>query len=83
MNERPRPFTEIEAAEYLRVSPRTLQGWRLEKRGPAFVRLGRKVLYLQSDLDDFLLKNRNGGASREPGEAEALATLERKGFGNG
>lgn len=76
-----RPLTEPEAADYIRVKPRTLQGWRLAKRGPPFCRLGRKVLYLPRDLDDFLEKNRSGGAgnNREPGEADALAALE-KGF---
>jgi len=57
MSERPRPLTETEAADYLRVSPRTLQGWRLGKRGAVFCQLGRKVLYLPHDLDDFLDKN--------------------------
>jgi hypothetical protein len=35
-------------------SPRTLERWRLQGRGPRYVRIGRSVRYKQSALDDFL-----------------------------
>jgi predicted DNA-binding transcriptional regulator AlpA len=38
-------LTEEIAARLLSLSPRTLQTWRSEKRGPAFVRMGRSVRY--------------------------------------
>lgn len=50
---------EREAATFLRVSPRTLQGWRYRGGGPAFVRRGiRGVAYLRADLEDWLVKRR-------------------------
>lgn len=37
------------------VSPRTMQRWRLEGVGPAFVKIGpRLVRYRRSELDAFL-----------------------------
>jgi excisionase family DNA binding protein len=61
-----RPLTEREAAEYLRVAPRTLQRWRQLGRGPRFVRAGRRVLYRQRDLDDWLDQGGNEKSPRNP-----------------
>lgn len=47
-------LTETEAAEWLRLSVKTLRAWRLRSKGPQFVRLGRAVRYLPSHLDEFL-----------------------------
>jgi hypothetical protein len=41
---------EVAAAQFLNLSTRTLQAWRLSGRGPAFVRAGRAVRYRRSDL---------------------------------
>ena len=49
-----RALTESQAAERLALSPATLRAWRLQDKGPRFVRLGRAVRYLSDDLDDFL-----------------------------
>jgi hypothetical protein len=46
--------TEKEAAQRLRVSPRTLQKWRILKVGPTWVRVGRCVRYRLTDLDAFV-----------------------------
>jgi predicted DNA-binding transcriptional regulator AlpA len=43
-------LTEVEAADLLRMSERTLQAWRGQGRGPAFVRAGRAIRYRRSDL---------------------------------
>jgi hypothetical protein len=40
-----RLLTEVEAAGFLRLSIRTLQAWRCERRGPAYVRAGRAIRY--------------------------------------
>ncbi|WP_051212476.1 helix-turn-helix transcriptional regulator [Rubritepida flocculans] len=46
-----RLLTEHEAAELLRVAPRSLQRWRATGDGPRFVRLGlRRVAYAEADL---------------------------------
>lgn len=57
MNETERAITEIEAAERLGLSIKTLRAWRCRGRGPQFVRFGRSVRYFPSDLDAFIKKN--------------------------
>ena len=47
-------LTENEAAKYLRVSVRTVQGWRCSGGGPPFVRLGRLVRYRDTALEAWL-----------------------------
>ena len=46
--------TTDEAARRLGVSPRTLERWRLESRGPAYVKLGKRRCYRLADLESFL-----------------------------
>jgi excisionase family DNA binding protein len=53
-----RPLTEAEAAHRLGLKVATLRAWRHQGRGPAYVRLGRAVRYIVSDIDDFLRSNR-------------------------
>jgi excisionase family DNA binding protein len=59
------PLTEMEAADRLGLKVATLRAWRHQGRGPAFVRLGRAIRYLGTDIDEFLAANRhspsNGG----------------------
>jgi len=45
-----------QAAEYLGVSPRTIERWRLQGEGPSYIRLGRTkcVRYSKEDLQSFV-----------------------------
>ena len=43
-------LTEVQAADLLSLSVRTLQAWRSREFGPAFVRAGRAVRYRRRDL---------------------------------
>ena len=46
-----------------RVSPRTLEGWRLRKQGPPYFKVGSKVLYRLKDVEAFeAARLRQGGA---------------------
>jgi len=47
-------LTQSEAAEYLRISERTLERWRVAGSGPAFCKLGRRVLYQGSTLEEWI-----------------------------
>jgi len=47
-------LTQAEAADYLRLSERTLERWRVTGSGPAFCKLGRRVLYRAADLDEWI-----------------------------
>jgi excisionase family DNA binding protein len=42
--------TEVQTAELLNISIRTLQAWRIKLAGPRFVRVGRAIRYRRSDL---------------------------------
>lgn len=53
------------AAELLGgISERTLERWRFEGCGPRFVRVGRRVMYEQSALADFV-RRRSRTSTRE------------------
>ena len=52
------PLTEPEAAVRLGLKVATLRAWRHQKKGPAFLRLGRAIRYLSTDLDEFVQANR-------------------------
>lgn len=46
-----------QAAKYLGVSVRTLQGWRTKGIGPRFGQAGRTVRYSAAELDRWLKAN--------------------------
>jgi hypothetical protein len=52
-------ITSDEAARILRQKPATLATWRYEKRGPAYHKAGRTVLYHPRDLALWLAKQRH------------------------
>jgi len=54
MSESTRALTEREVAELLGLSVATLRAWRHRGKGPRFLRLGRSVRYLPSDVADFV-----------------------------
>lgn len=48
-------MTENQVAEYLNVSPRSLQGWRYSGGGPPFVSISPRVVrYRVGDLESWL-----------------------------
>lgn len=59
------PLTEVDAAARLGLKVATLRAWRHQGRGPAFVRLGRAIRYLASDLEEFLNANRHSPPSQD------------------
>ena len=44
-------LTQGEAADYLRLSPRTLERHRVAGTGAKFTRLGRRIVYRRDELD--------------------------------
>ena len=60
--------TEVEAAARLGLKVATLRAWRHQGRGPAYVRLGRAIRYLASDLNDFVHANRHAPRSESGAE---------------
>ena len=43
-----------DAAVLLKVAPITLYKWRRAGKGPECAKIGRKVLYFQSDIEKFI-----------------------------
>lgn len=60
-------MTSPEAAEYLRLSARTLEGMRVDGTGPRFYKVGpgrrAKVVYRVADLEDWLRQFQFGSTS--------------------
>jgi excisionase family DNA binding protein len=56
--------TEVQTAELLNISIRTLQAWRIKSAGPRFVRVGRAIRYRRSDLTAWIEANTVGNAPR-------------------
>ena len=50
-------LTQDEAAKLLRISPRTLERYRVAGSGPRFVKAGRRVLYRHADLETWTEAN--------------------------
>lgn len=59
-------LTTDEAGAYLRLSPRTLETYRVTGEGPVFVKLGKRVFYEQRALDEWLELRRRRSTS-DPG----------------
>lgn len=47
-------LTEVQAADLLRLSIRTLQAWRARRFGPRFVRAGRAIRYRRIDIVEWV-----------------------------
>jgi len=65
-------LNEQEVSKRLNVSVATLRRWRLEKRGPTFVKVGSLVRYRPEDLDSWVATLATGGDST--GAAVAVMT---------
>lgn len=63
-------LTTKEAAAYIRLSPRTLEGFRCRGGGPLYILAGRRCLYRKEDLDEWALANRRRSTSDIPTKAK-------------
>jgi hypothetical protein len=63
-------LTTVEAAEYLRLSPRTLEDMRVTGNGPRYFKLGpgrrSKVVYRREDLEGWLVQFNFSSTSQYP-----------------
>lgn len=46
-------LNERELADRWGLSPRTLQRWRVEGRGPSYLKLGGRISYRLSDIEAY------------------------------
>ena len=63
-------MTRPEAAQYLRLSDKTLARWAWAGKGPSWMKAGGKVLYDAADLDAWLEGQRRRSTS-DPGQEAA------------
>lgn len=64
--ERNRLLDEDETADFLDLSPRTLQGLRVRGGGPDYIKIGsRAVRYRLSDLEEFIEDRRQSSTSED------------------
>jgi hypothetical protein len=61
-----RLLTTHEAALALRLSERTLERLRVSGDGPAFLKLGKRVLYRECDLESWVVGQRRSNTSERP-----------------
>ena len=69
-------MTEKEVAGHLNVSLASLRRWRLEGRGPRFVKVGALVRYRPEDLEQWMAALPTGGAAPQR-ENMRLAAVSR------
>jgi predicted DNA-binding transcriptional regulator AlpA len=58
-------LTETDVAQKLHVSLACLRRWRLEKRGPQFVKIGQLVRYRPDELENWLRSLPTGGVQEQ------------------
>lgn len=46
-------YTQVGLAKRWQISPRTLEQWRWQGRGPHFLKIGGRVIYRLSDIEAF------------------------------
>ena len=60
-------MTEQQAADYLGVSDRSLQGWRSDGKGPPFTKLSKRCIrYRQSYIDEWIEERTFTNTSQYP-----------------
>ncbi|MFL6263415.1 MAG: helix-turn-helix domain-containing protein [Thermoanaerobaculia bacterium] len=63
MDTLPEISTTEEAARFLRLQKQTLEAWRLRGTGPAFLKLGRRVVYRREALERFMTERERRSTS--------------------
>jgi hypothetical protein len=68
-----------EAAKHVKMSPRTLERWRVRGDGPMFSKAGpglrARVLYKKSDLDAWLAEREHRSTREYGGKAEGFGSI--------
>jgi hypothetical protein len=69
-------MTECDVAQRLHVSLASLRRWRLERRGPRFIKVSSLVRYRPEDVEEWLAALPTGGASLKQ-EVASFSEQER------
>ena len=67
-------LTEDEVARQLRVSVASLRRWRLERRGPQFIKVGSLVRYRPEEIEAWLavLPTEKSSTAERPAQLRAV-----------
>lgn len=65
-----RPLDTRAAADFLGISPRTLEGLRVRGGGPRFLKIGNSVRYRLASLEEFLRQHERTSTS-DPGQRDS------------
>ena len=57
-------LTTEEAGNVLGMSEQTLRIWRMENKGPSYIRINRSIRYRREDLEAFISSNRKVGGEQ-------------------
>jgi hypothetical protein len=64
-------LTQKQAADFLNVSPRTLESWRRKRTGPRYTRYSNRCLrYSERELADWLASRANRETEEAPDETK-------------
>lgn len=66
-------LTECDVAQRLHVSLASLRRWRLERRGPRFIKVSSLVRYRPEDVEEWLAALPTGGAGFKQ---DAVSSIE-------
>ena len=71
-------LSQSEVARIWEISPKTLERWRTEKRGPPYLKLGKSVRYRRDDIEGYELDQRKlaDKAGAEPLNPPTVPTIE-------
>ena len=75
-------LTEEEVAKRLHVSLASIRRWRLERRGPQFIKVGSLVRYRPEDLESWLASLPTGGAQISRADAGTINGQRNRGTVN-
>ena len=63
-------FNQLELARRWALSPRTLERWRWLRQGPAYLKIGNRIVYRLADIErhesEHLHDNQQSGSRRIP-----------------
>ncbi len=51
-------LTQDQLSESIHISPRTLERMRVDGTGPVYTKLGRRVVYEESDIETWISENK-------------------------
>lgn len=63
---------ETDLAKHLKVSIACVRRWRLEQRGPRYLKIGSLVRYRSEDVEHWLLSHPTSGDSSQTNEPKVM-----------